>query len=170
MQGKNPPPLQQVVPGAGGVAPVYHCYFPHNYFLPVMLCKNTVTFVTYKRSRLKISSLTILCASSNTQSFLLHSRNSIFILIKQRLCDFLHLCQLHVFRKKNIVGILGRIMSCKIAVSPAAVMALWAGLIETYCKPISCPGKRDMGGRYSHQTNHVFLEYFSTLEAVISDQ
>lgn len=76
-----------------------------------------------------------------------------------------------MLRKENIVGILGRrSMSCNIAVSPAAVMALWAGLIETYCKQVSCPGKHDMGGRYSHQSKYIFMEYFSTLEADISDK
>lgn len=51
-------------------------------------------------------------------------------------------------------------MSCNIAVSPAAMMALWAGFIETYCKPVSCPGKPDMGGRYSHQTNYILWNTF----------
>lgn len=111
MQGKNPHPLLQVVPGAGAVAPLYHCYFPHIYVLPVMLCNDTVTFLTYKRSGLKISSLIVLCVSFNTQSFLLHARASVFILIKQHLCDFLYPFQLHVFRKENIVGILGDAVS-----------------------------------------------------------
>lgn len=61
-------------------------------------------------------------------------------------------------------------MSCNIAVSAAAMMSLWAGLSETCCEPLTCPGKHVRGGRYGHQTNYIFTEYFSTLEANVSDK
>lgn len=66
-------------PAAEAVAPFDHRFFPTIYFPPIISCKSAVTFPLCKKSGLKIASLTL--QFSETQSFLLHVRTSIFILI-----------------------------------------------------------------------------------------
>lgn len=74
--------------------------------------------------------------------------------------DFMNICQQHMLMKENLPGVLGkRNMACNRTGSPAATMALQAGLIKISWETVSCPGKCDMRGRCSHQSNYIFIEY-----------